>query len=36
MMLETLGITPDRPLDAAALADLPLPEKVWEGPILLA
>jgi glutaredoxin len=32
MMLETLAIAPDRPLDAAALADLPLPEKVWEAP----
>lgn len=32
MMLESLGIAPEHPLDAAALAGLPLPEKVWEGP----
>ncbi len=30
MMLGTLGIEPDRPLGAADLAGLPLPEKVWD------
>ncbi len=31
MALEMQEITPDRPLDAAALAGLPLPEAVWDG-----
>ena len=30
MILETHGITPDRPLTAADLEGLPLPEKVWD------
>lgn len=30
MVLERLGIAPDRPLTAADLAGLPLPEKVWD------
>lgn len=30
MILEQLGITPDRPLTAADLAGLPVPEKVWD------
>lgn len=29
-LLEGLGIRPDRPLTAADLADLPLPEKAWD------
>ncbi len=33
MMLESLAIAPDRPLDAASLIGLPLPEKVWESPV---
>lgn len=31
LMLESLGIAPNRPLDAAALVGLPLPAKVWEA-----
>jgi glutaredoxin len=30
LILETLGIAPDRPLSAADLAGLPLPEKAWD------
>ncbi len=30
LILETLGIQPDRPLSAADLAGLPLPEKAWD------
>jgi hypothetical protein len=30
LILETLGIAPDRPLQAADLAGLPLPEKAWD------
>ena len=30
LILETLGIRPDRPLSAADLAGLPLPEKAWD------
>jgi hypothetical protein len=30
LILETLGIQPDRPLGAADLAGLPLPEKAWD------
>ena len=30
LILETLGIEPDRPLSAADLAGLPLPEKAWD------
>jgi glutaredoxin len=30
LILETLDIAPDRPLTAADLAGLPLPEKVWD------
>jgi glutaredoxin len=30
LILETLGIPPDRPLSAADLAGLPLPEKAWD------
>ena len=30
MVLESLGIAPDRPLTDADLAGLPLPEKVWD------
>lgn len=30
LVLESLGITPDRPLSAADLAGLPLPEKAWD------
>jgi hypothetical protein len=30
LVLETLGITPDRPLTPAQTAGLPLPEKVWD------
>jgi glutaredoxin len=30
LILETLGIRPDRPLTAADLAGLPLPEKAWD------
>ena len=30
-MLERLGIVPDRPLTAADLAGLPLPEAVWDA-----
>ncbi len=29
-MLETMGITPDRPLTAEVLAGLPLPERLWD------
>lgn len=29
-VLERMGITPDRPLTAADLAGLPLPERLWE------
>ena len=31
MVLDSLDITPDRPLTAADLAGLPLPEQVWDG-----
>jgi hypothetical protein len=30
LVLETLGITPDRPITPAQMAGLPLPEKVWD------
>ncbi|HEX5092613.1 MAG TPA: glutaredoxin domain-containing protein [Burkholderiales bacterium] len=30
LVLESLGIAPDRPLSAADLAGLPLPEKAWD------
>lgn len=30
LILESLGIAPDRPLSAADLAGLPLPEKAWD------
>jgi hypothetical protein len=30
LILESLGIPPDRPLSAADLAGLPLPEKAWD------
>jgi len=30
LILETIGIQPDRPLSAADLAGLPLPEKAWD------
>lgn len=30
LVLESLGIAPDRPLSAAELAGLPLPEKAWD------
>lgn len=30
LILETLGIQPDRPLSGAELAGLPLPEKAWD------
>ena len=30
LILETIGIAPDRPLNAADLAGLPLPEKAWD------
>ena len=30
LILETLGLSPDRPLSAADLAGLPLPEKAWD------
>ena len=30
LILETHGIAPDRPLSAADLAGLPLPEKAWD------
>jgi hypothetical protein len=30
LILETLAIAPDRPLTAADLAGLPLPEKAWD------
>jgi hypothetical protein len=30
LILETLGIAPARPLSAADLAGLPLPEKAWD------
>ncbi len=30
LILETVGIQPDRPLSAADLAGLPLPEKAWD------
>ena len=30
LVLESLGIAPDRPLGAADLAGLPLPEKAWD------
>ena len=30
LILESLGIAPDRPLGAADLAGLPLPEKAWD------
>ncbi|MCH8141847.1 MAG: DinB family protein [Proteobacteria bacterium] len=31
MVLQILGVTPQRPLTAAHLADLPLPQEVWDG-----
>lgn len=31
LVLETLGIVPDRPLTPAQTAGLPLPEKVWDS-----
>jgi hypothetical protein len=30
LILEELGIKPDRPLTAQDLAGLPLPEKAWD------
>jgi len=30
MVVENLGIAPDRPLTAKETAGLPLPEKVWD------
>jgi hypothetical protein len=30
LVLESLGIAPERPLGAADLAGLPLPEKAWD------
>jgi hypothetical protein len=30
LVLESLGIAPERPLGAAELAGLPLPEKAWD------
>jgi hypothetical protein len=30
LMLESNGIAPDRPLSAADLAGLPLPDEVWD------
>jgi hypothetical protein len=30
LMLETYGITPDRPLSAEDLKGLPVPDEVWD------
>ncbi len=31
MVLETMGLTPDRPLGPSTFAGLPMPEKVWDS-----
>src|SRR5574341_113153 len=36
LVLESLGIAPDRPLGAADLAGLPLPEKAWDEDLVSA